>query len=113
VRATIATRPLEEDVLDYTGSVRPILLDQYRNQIQFALSTELDVMLKQNEQIWAFKLGHLTDDIKRHFDYGTNTVLRAITGGPHERIKHPKLKDIWGQEVGEVYVVWETFILTP
>jgi hypothetical protein len=99
MRTSIATRPPEEDVVDYTGSVKPMLLEQYRNEIKFALSTDLDTMLKRNEQIWAFKLRHLTDDLKRHFDYETNRVLRAITGGPHERIKHPKLRAIWEQEV--------------
>ena len=99
MRTSIATRTPEEDVIDYTGSVKPVLLEQYRNEIEFALSTDLNDMLKQNEQIWAFKLRHLTDDINKHFNYGTTRVLKATTGGPHEQIKHPKLRVIWEQEV--------------
>ena len=99
MRTYIATRPLEEDVMDYSGSVKPMLLQQYRNEMQFTVSTHLNAMLKRNEQIWAFKLQYLIDDMKRH--YGTNNVLRGATGAPHERIRHSKLKTIWEQEVWE------------
>lgn len=99
MRTSVATRPLEEDVVDVTGSVKPMLLEHYRNEIQYALMTGLNAMIRRNEQVWTFKLRHLTNDIKHHIDYGTNKMLRAITGGPHERIKHPKLRAIWEMEV--------------
>lgn len=99
MRTGIASRSSEAEYLDLTGSVKPVLLQQYRNEIRFALSTDLGVILRRNEQAWTFKLRHLTNDIKVHFDHGTNKVLRAITGGPHERIKHNKLRYIWETEV--------------
>ncbi|KAF8310377.1 hypothetical protein DL93DRAFT_2084553 [Clavulina sp. PMI_390] len=99
MRTTVGTRAPEEDVLSpETGVAKPVLVEQYRAQITVALSTELNVMLRRNENLWNFKLGRMTDDIKRHFDSGTNRVLRAITGGPHERLKHGKLKAIWEAE---------------
>lgn len=91
-------RPYEE-VLDQNGSVKPILIEQYRSEMQYALSTELQSILKKNEQVWVFKMEHFTSNLARHFDQGTQRVLAAITGGPHERIKDPELRLIWETEV--------------
>jgi hypothetical protein len=86
------------------GGEQSLTVQLYKEEIQSALSTDLSVMLRRNEEIWTFKLDHFSGTIMRHFDVGTDRVLKAITEGPHTGIEHPELRAIWEQEVRGLFV---------
>jgi hypothetical protein len=96
---------------DYYGYEEPgegdgsLTVQLYKEQIQSALSTDLSVVLRRNEQRWTFKLDYFSGNIMRHFDIGTDRMIKLLidADGPHTGIEHPELRAIWGREVRGVF----------
>lgn len=85
--------------MQFDGTVRASLLEEYRYIITVALETELSVMLRRNESVWKVTLQHFETEIKSHIDRGTQRVLKKLSEGAYTDISEPTLRKIWEAEV--------------
>lgn len=98
-RDSSANRTPNKDVVEYDGSVKATLLEEYRYVITVAIETNLSVMIQRNQKVWEVTLRHFEMEIKEHIDQGTMRVLRKLSEGPYTRVIDPTLRKIWEAEV--------------
>lgn len=84
--------------MQFDGTVRASLLEEYRYVITVALETELSVMLRRNENVWKVTLLHFETEIKSHIDRGTQRVLKKLSEGAYMNVSDPTLRRIWEAE---------------
>lgn len=98
-RDSSSNRAPNKDVVEYDGSVKATLLEEYRFVIRGAIETDLSVMIQRNQQVWEVTLRHFEMEIKAHIDQGTMRVLQKLSEGPYTRVTDPTLRKIWEAEV--------------
>ncbi|KAF8343834.1 uncharacterized protein EI90DRAFT_8779 [Cantharellus anzutake] len=87
-------------------------LQEYKQEIQSALATQIEVLLQRNSETVTAELGLRTAQVKKDIELYAQRIIKRLDSGHHERISDPCFRRIWQDATWSDPVQGKTFICT-
>ncbi|KAG8881280.1 hypothetical protein FRB98_004439 [Tulasnella sp. 332] len=86
--------------------------DKSSGGLRRELSANVDDVLKANEALFLKKFDAQTTQLTEALDRSADKVIRALGGGPYERVEDPDIRALWKEEGWRSNVKARVFILS-